>query len=460
MAQILSHDPTTGAVSTPRGIGLFGQDDGPHDLTWLSQQQGGPSVTVSRSPSAVGNDHSPTCWALPRGLAHPHIHLDKCYLLGKDANIEDGSFEEAMKETSRLKSGFTKTDLVQRGRRLLEESLLSGVTVARCHVEVDPTVGLLCLEAGLELQREFAGRLDVRLAVFAQDQIHDGRAQRRQDMWDLLQAASKKPGVSCIGSAPYVEADRESEKANIDCIYALAEESQLDVDFHCDYNLQAWRPNDPNSSEPAVFYVLDAWRERTGEADTAGSHSARWSVNGRPARLALGHCTRISTFDDDQLDRLTKAASGLDVTFIGLPTSDLYMQGRDQPWSQRSRATLNLPRLSDRGLRCCVDVNNIANLFTPQGSPDPLSLLPMLVGLWQEATPEQLSKMLGFVTDHAHHVVGTDDDGGAADSPWLSCVIVTELHSWSDIVLNPPHNRLTIKNGRLVATRVVQQTLH
>ncbi len=122
----------------------------------------------------------------------------------------------------------------------------------RAFVEVDPTVGLMCLEAGLELKREFAGKCEVQLVAFAQDPLFypDDRG-KEEEMERLMSQAAAKGGIDVVGSAPYVESwqsgeilsDTERKKAqkaqqrrNIERIFELAKQSGKHVDFHLDYD--------------------------------------------------------------------------------------------------------------------------------------------------------------------------------------------------------------------------------
>ncbi len=68
--------------------------------------------------------------------------------------------------TSTVKAGFTsKTDdLYARGKRLVEESITSGVTSMRAHVEVDSAVGSACLDVALRLHDEYKEACDVEVA--------------------------------------------------------------------------------------------------------------------------------------------------------------------------------------------------------------------------------------------------------------------------------------------------------
>lgn len=75
-------------------------------------------------------------------------------------------FKEALVVTAGAKAAFAshRDDLLHRGRSLVVESIAAGVTAMRAHVEVDDTVGLACLEVGLQLKEEMKGMCCVQLA--------------------------------------------------------------------------------------------------------------------------------------------------------------------------------------------------------------------------------------------------------------------------------------------------------
>jgi hypothetical protein len=110
-------------------------------------------------------------------------------------------------------------------------------------------------------------------------------------------------------------------------------------------------------------------------------------------RITIGHATRLQLFSPDEWRALADAISGLPITFVGLPQSDMYMQGRafqDEPLGA-PRGTLRVPYLAQRyGIEIAMSVNNVDNAFTPQGSLDPLSLCSFGVGIFQAATPEDI----------------------------------------------------------------------
>ena len=279
-------------------------------------------------------------------MCHPHVHLDKCFLLDHcDANLKTGDFQEALYVTSEAKQYFTHEDLVARGERLLQSSVRLGVTSARCHVEVDLTVELMCLEAAIELKTRFSSICDVQIAVFAQDPIFSG-ADKGHAMRQLFAEAAKRDEVDAIGSAPYVECSDENAMHNVRFITDLAVEHGLFLDFHMDYDL--------DSSTPAlIFDVLDYIE-------------SVWSSR-RP--ITFGHVTKLTVLKDEQIrdlqTKITKVKAP--IHFIGLPTSDMHMMGRQD--RQRPRGTLQcIDMIQDWDLNSAVSINNCGNSFTPMVS--------------------------------------------------------------------------------------------
>lgn len=280
-------------------------------------------------------------------LSAPHLHLDKCYLLSHcDANLKTGEFKEALSVTAAAKEKFTTQDLLSRGHRLLKQCVKLGVTSARCHVEVDPVVGHLCLDAGLQLKEIYAKSIDVQVAVFAQDPIFPKGDPDGSKMKKLLRLALQRESVEVIGSAPYVDS-REKAFENAKFIIGLAMEHDLHLDFHLDYDIDPGTP-------AMIFEVLDYLAKVWKRSDRS---------------ITFGHVTKLTLFDDAQLERLQKAVALINspIHFVGLPTSDMHMMGRDQ--QSKPRGTLQCADMvKNWGFNCSASINNCGNSFTPMVS--------------------------------------------------------------------------------------------
>ncbi|PPQ77464.1 hypothetical protein CVT25_011332 [Psilocybe cyanescens] len=391
-------------------------------------------------------------------------------------------FPEAMRVTKAAKSEFPKQleDLYARGARIIQESVEHGVTAIRAHVEIDTSVGFACLEAALKLQCKYSAHCDVQIAIFAQEPLFDSvDHQKPGQNFSLLEEAAQRHGVSVVGSAPYVEPSIEQAKLNIGLIFDVADARGVDqVDFHLDYNL------DPNS-EPLIYEVISQAKKRyqtkrgASDAATRSSSSSSIDVDGvdfdppnsndapishakrlRPCpRITIGHATRLQLLSAVQWRELVLAISDLPIVLVGLPQSDMYMQGRsswDDPLGA-PRGTLRVPYLFQKhGIEIAMSVNNVENAFTPQGSLDPLSLCTFGVGVFQAATPADIRTLARSVTLTSKRAIGQSEiplDLAPTVGDLADFVVLHGRSSLQSAVLNPCFDRTTVKAGRVVACR-------
>ncbi|KZS92907.1 Metallo-dependent hydrolase [Sistotremastrum niveocremeum HHB9708] len=360
-----------------------------------------------------------------------------------DANgglLIPSTFDEALQVTSQAKAKFTSDDLLARGRRLIQESILFGVTCMRAHVEVDDIVQYQCLDAAVQLKREFANSCDILISVFAQDPFwKSDDVNQSANLTYLRESCLRTPEITSIGSAPYVENSPEKSLRNIQAVVDLALQHNLHLDFHLDYNLS-------ESNEPMIFDVISELNR------------VQWSQRMPTKHITIGHATRLTLLDDGQLRELRLAISTLPISFVGLPQSDVYIMGRGD--SRAPRGMLNVPILKrEYDLDVAIAVNNVGNAFTPQGEPDPLSLCPLGVALYQASTPADCHSLLEAVSIGSHRAVGRKcaaslrvKEGNPSD---VLILHGTRQSSITQVVLAPSVTRTTIKNGRIVAKRTV-----
>ncbi|KAL9583535.1 MAG: hypothetical protein Q9212_002652 [Teloschistes hypoglaucus] len=403
-----------------------------------------PQNLAQASDSEIINARD--CFLAP-SLCHPHVHLDKCFLLNDtkyaDLSIEKGDFAEALSLTSKAKSRFSLDDLLRRGRWLIEESIEAGVTCMRAFVEVDATVRFKCLDAALTLKTQYRDACEIQICVFAQDPIFSG--ENALDNRDLIEEALQRDGVEVVGSTPYVEADETRMRKNVDWAIDAAWKYDKHLDLHLDYNLDA-------NKEPMIWYVI------------AGLHD-RQRVSERSNRtIVLGHCTRLTRFTADQWHDLRRRIGDLPVSFLGLPTSDLFMMGKPSDevgGGERVRGTLQIPQMIQQyGLAGAIGINNVGNAFTPQGNCDPLNLASMCVGIYQAGTKNEAELLYECVSRRANAAIGCGDgenleihEGGEAD------LIIFDVgksgrrrgrRTLQEIVYGPPERRIVMHEGNVV----------
>ncbi|KAI1452975.1 Metallo-dependent hydrolase [Annulohypoxylon moriforme] len=345
-------------------------------------------------------------------LCHPHIHLDKPFLLTcgnpssktrpdySDLVPRTGSFEEALRNTSKAKERYTEEDLYLRGSQLLAISYKQGVTSLRAFVEIDHVTRGSALVIAIRLKSEFSHLLDVQICAFAQDPIFStvhGETNRSIITSLLGEYASS---IQALGTTPYVEESREASLRNIEWAIATALRYDLHLDFHLDYNLTP-----PSSlNRPLTFSVLELLQEH------------KWLDIAKSSKtIVLGHCTQLTVLCNSDLQHLAEIVirSGLPIHFVGLPNSDMFMMGRpgsaEDPIHARPRGTLHVPSMmKDLGLSACIGVNNVGNAFTPFGSGDPLQAASWAVGIYQAGTVADAMMLYGCVSWLARRAIGLE----------------------------------------------------
>ncbi|KAI4864488.1 Metallo-dependent hydrolase [Hypoxylon rubiginosum] len=353
-------------------------------------------------------------------LCHPHIHLDKPFILTCNHNLasdahpdysdlipETGSFAEALLNTSRAKERYTEHDLYLRGSQLLATSYKQGVTSLRAFIEIDHVTGSLPLTVAIRLKSDFSHLLEMQLCAFAQDPLFSTRhgETNRSILTSLLKDHASSLHV--LGTTPYVEESREASLQNIDWAITTALRHNLHLDFHLDYNLTPPSP----LAQPLTFSVIQLLRKHDwlGQAD-------------RSKTIVLGHCTQLTVLSDSDLRQLAETIiqSRLPIHFVGLPTSDMFMMGRPTPATAstqvRPRGTLHVPSMiKDLGLSACIGVNNVGNAFTPFGSGDPLQMASYGVGIYQAGTVSDATTLYGCVSWLARRAIGLEQDEEYSD---------------------------------------------
>ncbi|KAK0282484.1 hypothetical protein LTR35_006952 [Friedmanniomyces endolithicus] len=374
-------DPSSGKISSilPATASSFGQNDTPNPRSSTAPDQfPSPNTTHLNAHGAL----------LTPSLCHPHIHLDKAYLLSHPRYshlcMDRGDFAEAMELTGKAKGLFTPQDLLERGQRLIDESVEAGVTHMRAFVELDAGVGRKCLAAGLQLKRkaEGAGRCRVQLCAFAQLPLFTASNGDPEGavIRGLMEEAAAMGEVEALGGVPYVEGDEAKMLQMVDWLIDLAIAHRKHLDFHLDYNL------DPDK-DPWIWHIISTLRTKT------------WNQRNPGRTIVLGHCTRLTLFPTPEWQRLatTIRDSGLPISIVGLPTSDLFIMHQ----------TLDIPRMiKDFDLSACIGVNNIGNAFTPHGSCDPLTLACNGVGVYHAGTERNTEVLFECVSTRAREAIG------------------------------------------------------
>ncbi|MGT2439159.1 amidohydrolase family protein [Bradyrhizobium betae] len=346
--------------------------------------------------------------ALP-GFVDTHIHLDKACLLGRCGH-NHGSVSEAIRAVAGMKKDFTVEDVYARGAKVLERAIVHGTTRMRTHVEIDPRIGLRGFEAIKALKRDHAWAIDLSLCVFPQEGLTNDPGSEEL----LIQAL--RDGGEVIGGCSYMDTD---PNAHLERIFDLAQEFDVDVDLHLDFDL-----------DPSWWHLDEVCRQ-----------TERRRYQGR---VAIGHATKLSALPPERLKAATAQLANAGVAVTVLPATDLYLMGRE--------ATHNAPRgltlahkLVENGVLCSVATNNVLNPFTPFGDASLLRMANFYANV-AHASVSDFDTCLDLVTDLPARLMNLGDYGIKVGNP--ADLIVLDTKDSRFAIAELPDVLMGFKNGR------------
>lgn len=356
------------------------------------------------------------------GLVESHFHLDKSRILDRVAPASDRRAMDHMKRTSAVKHTFTVEDVYARARETLEQCVLNGVGHMRTHVEVDPNVGLRGFEAIERLAKDYAWAIDLQLCVFLQEGWTNVPGAEENVV------AALKRGARVVGGAPRYDSDGPRQ---IERIFALAEEFDVDIDIHGDGGY--------TTHDMMVWQICDL-------ADRIG-----WG-----GRVAIGHGNKYSCLPPAELEALGRrlAQSGVAVTV--LPTTDLFTSGRHLEHSV-IRGVADANALVAQGANCSIATNNVLNPFTPYGDCSLVRIANLYANIVQRGTAQDLAECFALVSARPARILRKEDYGIAVGNP--ADLIVWNAQSPAEVIATVAQPLAGFKRGRRVFARELP-TLH
>jgi cytosine deaminase len=323
------------------------------------------------------------------GFVETHLHLDKSCILDR-CSASRGDLDEAISEVAKAKKSFTPEDVYKRAKRTLERCILNGTTHIRTQLEVDPGIGLKGLEGVLPLVKEYAWAVDLEICVFPQEGMLNNPGTEEL----MLEALRRSGGL--IGACPYTDSDPHGQ---IDRIYALAREHDLDIDMHLDFTL-----------DPADMDLLHVCK-RADEFKYGG-------------RVAIGHVTKLSALPSEKFSATAKRLQSAGVALTVLPSTDIYLMGRAHDHLV-PRGVTAAHRLLHYGVNCSLATNNVLNPFTPFGDCSLLRMANLYANVAHVGTADDIAECFQMVTSRAAKLMNLSGYGlkvgNSADIVVLDC---------------------------------------
>jgi cytosine/creatinine deaminase len=323
------------------------------------------------------------------GFVETHIHLDKACILDR-VDTRDGTLHEAIAQVAKAKRTFTEDDVFARASIALEKAIVNGTTHLRTHVEVDPGIGLRGFAGVKRVAAAYEWAVDLEICVFPQEGLTDVAGTE-----ELMRTALAQ-GARVVGAAPYTD---PSPRAQIDRVFAMARDFDVDIDMHLDLGDIA--------EEVDTEYVCDL--------------TQRHQYGGR---VAIGHVTKLSRLPPERYEPVARRLADAGVAVTVLPATDLYLMGRATR-HDAIRGVVAAHDLLRHGVNCSLSTNNVLNPFTPFGDCSLVRMANLYANVCHVGAPRDMRECLAMVTDRSARLMRLPDYGIAvgnrADLVVLDC---------------------------------------
>jgi len=278
-------------------------------------------------------------------MAEAHAHLDKAFLSETVPN-PTGDLMGAILAMEANRDRITLADTEVRAERAARLIAANGATAIRTHADLTITNGLMSVQALLSVRDRL--RDIVHIEVFALSgwpSIGTAGATQRA----LLREAIAM-GIDGVGGCPHLEDD--PAEAN-DLFLSMAAEAGLPVDLHTDETLVPER------------FALEDLAERV-------------LANGFPHRVAASHCVSLGMQPAATQQRVAEKVALAGISVIALPSSNLFLQGREHQQGM-PRALTALRALRSAGANVAAGADNLQDPFNPVGRGDCLETASLMV---------------------------------------------------------------------------------
>jgi len=344
--------------------------------------------------------------------AEPHAHLDKA-LSWDLIRPPMGDLVLAIESWKRFSADMTSESIADRARQQALAMLANGITAIRCHVDVltgdEPMRGVRAL---VQVREELKDLLDLELVALA------GPTVPSEQVLEALEL-----GVDLVGGAPHLADDPD---ADLRRLLALATDRGVGVDMHTDESL------DGALTMRTLAEVVRDWPST------------------RP--VTAGHCVRLGTLDQAELDEVVAEIVQSDIGIVTLPITNLYLQGWEHPVAT-PRGLTAVRALLDAGARLGAGADNVRDPFNPVGRSDALETASLLV----TAGHLTLDEAYAAVSSGARSVMSLPEAGVVVGAK--AELLAVRGVSLSDVVANASADRYVVHGGRLVAQSEVTRRI-
>jgi cytosine/creatinine deaminase len=349
-----------------------------------------------------------------------HTHLDKGHIWPRAAN-PDGTFYGAITTVmADRETNWKSGDVRRRFEFGLRCAYAHGTAAIRTHLDSHEPQAETSWAVFRDLRDEWAGRIDLQATCLAPIDVFG--TPHGEKLADLVARSGGQLGMVTRLSGGTHEDVPPQFQGLLDRVFELAEERDLDLDFHVD--------------------------ESGEQGAVALGYIARTAIRRNfKRRLRCGHCCSLAVQPEALVKETLTACAEAGIAIVSLPMCNLYLQDRVRGRTPRWRGVTLLHEMKAAGIPVAVSSDNCRDPFYGFGDHDVLEVFTQAARIahldrpyadWPRAVTATPASVMGL-SDR-----GTIRVGGPAD------LVLFRGRSMSELLSRRQPDRVVLRNGRAI----------
>ena len=348
-------------------------------------------------------------------LVDMHTHLDKGHIWERSPNV-DGTFDMALSRAIADSEKYWQAEDVYRRMEFgLKCSYAHGTQAIRTHIDSCGKQADISLEVFQNLRSAWQDRITlqaVSLVSLDYYQTPEGKV--------LADKIAEMGGI--LGGVGWQNPDLESQ---LDTVFTLAQERNLDLDFHVDEN------GNPDS----------ICLQKVAEAAIRHNFTAS---------ITCGHCCSLAVQSAEVVDKTIALVKQANIGVVSLPMCNLYLQDRRVDKTPYWRGVTRVHELQHQGVPVAFASDNCRDPFFGFGDHDVLEVFEQAVRIAHLDTP--YANWIESVTTTPASLMGLDV--GKITSGKSADLIIFPARYFSELLSRSQHNRIVVRNGKKINTQL------
>jgi cytosine/creatinine deaminase len=348
-------------------------------------------------------------------LIDVHTHLDKGHIWERSPN-RDGTFALALSQGNGDREKYWQPEDVYRRLEFgLKCSYAHGTQAIRTHLDSSGKQADISLEVFQSLQSAWQDKITlqaVSLVSLDYYQTPEGIV--------LANKIAEIGGI--LGGVGWENPDLETQ---LDNIFTLAKERNLDLDFHADENGDRHSLCLPKVAQAAIKHDF--------------SH-----------QITCGHCCSLAVQPAEVVQQTIELVKQAGIAVVSLPMCNLYLQDRQPGITPHWRGVTRVHELKRQGVPVAFASDNCRDPFFGFGDHDVLEVFEQAVKIAHLDTP--YGDWITSVTTNPARIMdlplGKIIPGSSAD------LIIFPARYFSELLARSQHNRIIIRKGKQIKTQL------